>query len=346
MKLKNFNFTQKLIYHPEHLVKLHNGERPFPITAEVDLTNLCNHNCSFCMVHDFIRSNLNTLEKDKIEKTILEMRKLGLKGISFTGGGEPLVHPDCVDIVEYTKSLGISTGMMTNGALITEKKAKRLANNLDWIRVSVSAGKSDTYSKIQGKDDYEKVIHNIGILAAQKKSSKINIGVRMLVSNENIHTLCSLANDIKDFNVDYLQIAPDASGDDYNFKNIQGHEEVFDKCEQILKANQIDFLIAGFPIGQEQRNVPQKCYGHFYQIAITADGNVSFCKNVRGNKDFVLGNINESSIEEIWNSDRTLELEAELKPSNCSEVCKNMMIHLAIEDFLHPDQNNSPNFVG
>ena len=38
MKLKNFDFTQKVYLHPEHVVKLKNKERPFPMTIEVDLT--------------------------------------------------------------------------------------------------------------------------------------------------------------------------------------------------------------------------------------------------------------------------------------------------------------------
>ena len=48
MKLKNFDFTQKVYLHPEHVVKLKNSGRPFPMTIEVDLTNHCNHRCSFC----------------------------------------------------------------------------------------------------------------------------------------------------------------------------------------------------------------------------------------------------------------------------------------------------------
>ena len=63
MELKNFDFRQKLMFHPEHLIALRNGERPFPITCEIDLTNLCNHDCYFCVVKEMREEHKTSLEK-------------------------------------------------------------------------------------------------------------------------------------------------------------------------------------------------------------------------------------------------------------------------------------------
>lgn len=67
MKLENFDFSKKIFYHPEKILDYKNGKRPFPVTVEIDLTNNCNHKCSFCFYADKIgRGNMPTLDTKKI----------------------------------------------------------------------------------------------------------------------------------------------------------------------------------------------------------------------------------------------------------------------------------------
>ena len=108
-------------------------------------------------------------------------------------------------------------------------------------------------------------------------------------------------------------------------------------------------LTSGFSIKQDRLDFPRTCYAHFFQIAITAEGNVMFCKNARGNvrKDdkYVLGNINKNTLTEIWNSKNVKEIESWIKPSNCGLFCKNTSLNNALEEFLYPTEDMSPNFV-
>ena len=131
MELKNFDFRQKLMFHPEHLIALRNGKRPFPITCEIDLTNLCNHDCYFCVVKEMREEHKTSLETPVILRAIKQMKSMGMKGISFTGGGEPLVHKDFYSILAYTHDLGIHTGLMTNGALLQKKSRASSSPELD-----------------------------------------------------------------------------------------------------------------------------------------------------------------------------------------------------------------------
>ena len=105
MKLKNFDFTQKVYLHPEHVVKLKNKGRPFPMTIEVDLTNHCNHRCTFCCWGEDIAVDKSTLDTKIIKKCIYDMKKLGAKAICFTGGGEPMIHKDFYEILSFTKKM-------------------------------------------------------------------------------------------------------------------------------------------------------------------------------------------------------------------------------------------------
>lgn len=348
MEFKNFDFKQKLMYHPERLMALKNGERTFPVTCEIDLTNLCNHNCNFCIVKDMREEHKVSLKTPVIMGAIEQMKELGLKAISFTGGGEPLLHKDFYEILEHTHKLGIDTGLMTNGALLGKGGNWDFIKNLNWIRVSVGAGNREQYSKTQGKDDFDRVIENIYALTKARASMgvDVNIGVRMLLDLDNYHTLTELAEKLRDSGVDYIQVAPDCRDDTYPILQAHDFDEVIKETEDILKGTGINLLMAGFTRNQQDRHYPKKCYAHCYQVAINALGEIAFCKNMRDREDMSIGNIYDNTIEEIWNSGRCIELENTLDPKTCGSICKNMQINVAIEDFLNPTNDMSVNFIG
>ena len=85
MKLHNFDFSKKIFFHPENIVRYKNGERPFPITVEIDLTNKCNHKCTFCFYKEKLSTSRATLETDLVINSLKKMRELGTKGSASQG---------------------------------------------------------------------------------------------------------------------------------------------------------------------------------------------------------------------------------------------------------------------
>ena len=132
MKLKNFDFTQKVYLQPEHVVKLKNKGRPFPMTIEVDLTNHCNHRCTFCCWGEDIAVDKSTLKTDVIKKCIKDMKELGAKAITFTGGGEPMIHKDFYEVLAHANNNNFDCGLITNGSAITKENVHKLFENLQW----------------------------------------------------------------------------------------------------------------------------------------------------------------------------------------------------------------------
>ena len=126
------------------------------------------------------------------------MKKLGAKAITFTGGGEPMIHKNFYEILKRSNEIGFDCGLITNGSVITEKNAELLLKNLNWLRVSMSGGDKESYFKVQGKDHFELVCKNLKYCHLPKKlKSNTKLGLRMLITKENIHTLYNLAEIIK-----------------------------------------------------------------------------------------------------------------------------------------------------
>lgn len=99
-----------------------------------EVTQTCNNDCLFCYNvwkcrDDYPKGELSTTEtKRLIAKTIKETR---CKQFTFTGG-EPFLRKDLSELVSFTKELGVSVTIISNGTLITEKIAK------DYIKRGVS----------------------------------------------------------------------------------------------------------------------------------------------------------------------------------------------------------------
>ena len=104
---------------------LESGKRLFdrkPLQCSLYLTDKCNLDCSYCTEYD------NSKPHPKLEDLKLWIRKirdLGTMRIALVGG-EPLLHPDVVEIVRYCRELGFATSLTTNGFLLTRKLLKEL----------------------------------------------------------------------------------------------------------------------------------------------------------------------------------------------------------------------------
>lgn len=352
MKQYNFDFSKKIFYHPEEIVRYKQGHRPFPITVEIDLINCCNHHCVFCNFSEYLKKDHSAINTDTIKKRISEMKHLGTKGICITGGGEPMLYKDFNTILQYTKKCGFDIGLITNGSLINKANVNILVDNLQWIRISMGGGDKKRYEDIEGIDDFDNIIHNIKLLSQTKeqKNKDFNIGIRLLVLEENLDSITNLVNILKDLNINYLQLAPNQfTQDNGTFWNDNYTQIFFKSAGQILNRYNIMLLTSGFSINQDKCIRPQICYAHFFQIAITSEGDVMFCKNTRGNsrKDdrYVIGNINNNNLKEIWNSTCVKDIESWITPSNCGLFCKNMDLNNTLEDIFHPPVDMSVNFV-
>jgi len=105
------------------------------------ITNVCNLACRHCWITPtFVNgkpSPDDCLDLDLLKLAVREGKKLGLNNAKLTGG-EPVLHPCFVDIVDYLSAENIKLNMETNGTLIDGDMAKHLKNNTTMWHVSVS----------------------------------------------------------------------------------------------------------------------------------------------------------------------------------------------------------------
>ncbi|HPG30596.1 MAG TPA: radical SAM protein, partial [bacterium] len=137
----------KIMLFPEKIKELLNvseekNDLSYPISVELSLTNICNQNCVWCSDYELRNRLPGVLKKEIVFKLIDDLKSGGTKGITIEGGGEPTLHPDFCEIVEYIVKSGMSVGMITNG---TNLNYGNLIDKFEWIRVSLDASDREEY---------------------------------------------------------------------------------------------------------------------------------------------------------------------------------------------------------
>ncbi len=129
-----------------------------PILCNYYLTYKCNAKCSFC---DIWKIPSKYAGLDSIKKNFLDLKKLGVKVIDFTGG-EPLLHPDLPEILAEAKKLKFITTVTTNG-LLYPKKAESLAGLIDMFHFSLDSSIAEEHNEMRGVACFDYVMESIKI---------------------------------------------------------------------------------------------------------------------------------------------------------------------------------------
>ncbi len=131
----------------------------------LSLTERCNFNCFYCHsefadCHKLTpKSYLTREEAGIIAQAAIE---LGLTRIHLTGG-EPLLHPDILDIITHISRLeGVDDLSMTTNAFYLESMAFNLANaGLHRVNISLDSLDEKNYRQITQKGILQKVLNGI-----------------------------------------------------------------------------------------------------------------------------------------------------------------------------------------
>ena len=58
-----------------------------------------------------------------------DLHELGIKAVTYSGGGEPLLHKDIIKIMQQTLNYNIDLSILTNGQLLNGDRAYVLSKS-------------------------------------------------------------------------------------------------------------------------------------------------------------------------------------------------------------------------
>lgn len=130
--------------------------------VNLELTNVCNFNCTFCP-NSAMKRRRGFMEKGLAFKVLDEIAKYDIcEHVCLFIMGEPLLHPDLLEICDYAKKKNLKLKINTNCSITDPNIWKKLFElNVDVIQISISPVEDEFNSTRLAKFSFKDYVSNI-----------------------------------------------------------------------------------------------------------------------------------------------------------------------------------------
>jgi len=163
---------------PSHLLQFSKDKKPVVVW---NVTRKCNLRCVHCYSHSEDRNYAGELSYEEGITLIDDLARFGSPVILFSGG-EPLVRPDVLELIQHAVDRGLRAVLSTNGTLITKMIAKKLKEiGLSYVGISLDGldDRHDAFRGVQGT--FLKVMKAI----RNCMEMELKVGLRFTITKRN-----------------------------------------------------------------------------------------------------------------------------------------------------------------
>lgn len=283
-------------------------ERPISFTYLPTLS--CNRLCRYCYNNARYLKNEERIPITRLLEIIDEAYSIGIRSVNISGG-EPFLRPDLTQILEYMLGVGIYPTISTKAAL-SEEIVQRLSKaGLEDIQVSLDSPEQETANFLTGNlNFYQDVIHTIRLLV--KHGIKVNLNC--VLTSYNIKQLPSLLDLATDLGVSKVATTPYAISMGRHEAQLfpsNADMEWLDSILPHLKEKYPELMTNAAnnspnELGElsKEEGLPDglTCSVGTVGFVLLPNGDVSICERLAYDNAFIMGNLNNQSIMEVWNS--------------------------------------------
>jgi MoaA/NifB/PqqE/SkfB family radical SAM enzyme len=349
----------KIFHHKEALDAIKDGKHIAPFYIRIKPTNLCNHHCSYC-TYGAGNSENKTENRDtvvrtdmipwgKMQEIICDMGDMGVKAVTFSGGGEPLTYPYIVEAVQMMKDRNIDLSLISNGQLLSGETAK-LFYDAKWVRISFDSPNEAEYMQLRNVSavSFQTVCNNIKNFAVNKAKNCV-LGINYVISKANASRVYEAAVLLKSFGVNNVKFAAVVE----NTPNY--HNEIKDSVIKQIHCAQKELTSSEFSVINNyendwmDKNFVTKNFPHCYTCGlvtvIAADCKAYYCHTRAYDSKAVIGDLAKQSFKHMWFSEKTIRKLNKLNPMrDCKNFCVYEERNMLIQDYFDVDSNHI-NFI-
>ena len=281
----------------------------------------CNCRCVMCDIWKD-NKNLKQLSEQDVSELLASLKKFGTQHVAMSGG-EALLNPNFFKLCEILKDQKIKISLLTTGLTI-KRHAEQLLKWVDEVIVSLDGDEPlhDAIRNIPGAFDKLKE----GVEYIKSLNPRYRITARTVIHRLNFRNWKAIIVEAKKMGIDQVSFLPaDVSSHAFNrqmaWEEPKQHEILLSENElpELLEVvNEIvstdEYFNTGF-VAESPQKIGQiyqyyaafygmnpfpyrKCNAPWVSTVIEADGNVRTCFFHE-----VIGNIRDSSLSSILNSD-------------------------------------------
>lgn len=277
-----------------------------PFTVLIEPSSLCNFRCIQCFQsitsESYFTRNKANMPMARFERVIEQLSAWQgprIKVLKLSLYGEPLVSPDFSRMLATAREADIAERIetTTNATLLKPDIAESMVRSqLDYLRVSIYATRQDRHEEVTGsKLNMQRIRKNLQTLQDIKRRT----------GSQKPFVSCKMMDEFGEENERFLQMYRDVADEAY-----------IDKPHGWIRVNEVNFIqnfygekvhkaVSDFESHSTHRIA---CPMAFTTMAVRSNGAVSPCC-----VDFIggtnIGNMEERTLQEIWNSDEWFEFE-------------------------------------
>jgi len=226
-------------------------------------------------------------------------------------GGEPFLQQNFFEILGEIKKQGFKMYVLTNGTLVSQDGARRLANlGVDGVQVSIE-GPEDVHDAIRGKGSFRASTEGIEYLIDAKLPVTLNVTLSA-INASTLEKVVDISSQIGAQRVGFSRLVPAGKGRSL-LSQMLTPEQIRDLYETIFATEYDDIeIVTGDPIALQMRNETTGdagniavcgCSAGVAGLTIMPNGNVTPCRRL----PLSLGNVTKDSLREIWSTSPILD---------------------------------------
>lgn len=297
------------------------------------LTEGCNLACRHCWIApklDTDGSRYPTLPVELFETAIREARPLGLSMVKLTGG-EPLLHPQIVRLLEIVRREELRLTIETNGLLCTPAMAAEIARSPNrFVSVSIDGTDAATHEWVRGvPGSFEKARQAVRNLAEAGIRPQVIFSV-MRGNVDQAEAVVHMAEELGAASVKFNVVQPTARG------------EALHEAEQTLTVGELialgrrvdkelapatrlklffDYPLAFRPLGRIASGEGCGICGILGILGVIASGHYALCGIGEHVPELVFGLVGRDRLEEVWQDNEVLRALRDGLPTRLEGVC-------------------------
>lgn len=267
-------------------------------------STFCNLNCTMCFRNTWTNKEQGNMDVPAAMRLAEETKSIpSLREVFFGGMGEPLCHPELVDLMAafpYT----LSKSLLTNGVMLNGRRSGLLLEaGLTELWVSMDGFSRESYGKMRKGGQYDLITENIRQFNELREGSSVKLGITFVITPENIGELEMINAFANEFGADEINLSHVIPG-----TPVKKGETLYDRND--------------IPVGKMRRYAPgnypaeeDTCpFIRSNSVFVRWDGAVIPCMQLLHECDtylyeekrhisaFSYGNIKDSSLMDIWDS--------------------------------------------
>lgn len=298
----------------------YNIKRPSaPISANLMVTTRCSTDCVYCYANRKLAPVLGT---EKLLDLIRELHALGTVNVTLTGG-DIFAHPDWKKILKCVRDYGYQPFLSTKTPLTAENLKLLRGLGYKEIQFSLDSVEPDTLRRLVNvRDGY---LDNITTFLQAASECGLKVLVRSVLTklNASKESISSLYTYLSGFDCIKEWVMTPAFFSKYKeteYKWLEVNNDDLIWVHEFTRRQDLAFRIGLNKISEKGYELKkfgtieeyvcrnQICMGNTTGISILANGDCSVCEMLYDSPEYILGNVNDSSIREIWNSEKAMQL--------------------------------------